>query len=88
MLAVLVRMALASVFGAVLAFGTVLLVGPALPAVGPVGGSWIELMIAAVIGGPAVFVAMLVLRVPEVAALRHRVTGKVARPTERGDSGH
>ena len=87
-LAVLVRMALASVFGAVLAFGTVLLVGPALPAVGPVGGSWIELMIAAVIGGPAVVVAMLVLRVPEVVALRRRVTGKVARPTERGDSGH
>jgi hypothetical protein len=28
-----------------------------------------------------------VLRVPEVAALRHRLTGKVARPTERGDSG-
>jgi len=32
-------------------------------------------------------VAMLALRVPEVAALRRRVTGKMARPTERGDSG-
>ena len=55
-----------------LAFGAVLLVGPALPAVGPVAGSWIELVIAAVIGGPAVVAAMLALRVPEVAALRHR----------------
>lgn len=86
-LGVLVRVAVASVFGAVLAFGVVLLIGPALPAVGPVAGSWIELLIAAVIGGPAVVVAMLALRVPEVAALRRRVTGKMARPTERGDSG-
>ena len=86
-LGVLVRVAVASVFGAALAFGAVLLIGPALPAVGPVAGSWIELMIAAVIGGPAVVVAMLALRVPEVAALRRRVTGKMARPTERGDSG-
>ncbi len=86
-LGVLVRVAVASVFGAVLAFGVVLLIGPALPAVGPVVGSWIELLIAAVIGGPAVVVAMLALRVPEVAALRRRVTGKMARPTERGDSG-
>ena len=67
-LGVLVRVAVASVFGAVLAFGAVLLIGPALPAVGPVAGSWIELMIAAVIGGPAIVVAMLALRVPEVAA--------------------
>ena len=44
-------------------------------------------MIAAVIGGPAIVVAMLALRVPEVAALQRRVTGKMARPTERGDSG-
>ncbi len=86
-LGVLVRVAVASVFGAVLAFGVVLLIGPALPAVGPVAGSWIELLIAAVIGGPAVVVAMLALRVPEVAALWRRVTGKMARPTERGDSG-
>ncbi len=86
-LGVLVRVAVASVFGAVLAFGVVLLIGPALPAVGPVAGSWIELLIATVIGGPAVVVAMLALRVPEVAALRRRVTGKMARPTERGDSG-
>ena len=86
-LGVLVRVAVASVFGAALAFGVVLLIGPALPAVGPVAGSWIELMIATVIGGPAVVVAMLALRVPEVAALRRRVIGKMARPTERGDSG-
>ena len=86
-LGVLVRVAVASVFGAALAFGVVLLIGPALPAVGPVAGSWIELMIAAVIGGPAVGVAMLALRVPEVAALQRRVIGKMARPTERGDSG-
>ena len=86
-LGVLVRVAVASVFGAVLAFGAVLLIGPALPAVGPVAGSWIELLIATVIGGPAIVVAMLALRVPEVAALQRRVIGKVARPTERGDSG-
>jgi putative peptidoglycan lipid II flippase len=86
-LGVLVRVAVASVFGAVLAYGAVLLIGPALPAVGPVAGSWIELMIATVIGGPAIVVAMLALRVPEVAALQRRVIGKMARPTERGDSG-
>jgi putative peptidoglycan lipid II flippase len=86
-LGALARMALASVVGAAVAFGVVLLVGPALPAVGPVAGSWIELVIAAVVGGPVVLAAMSLLRVPEVAALRRRVTGKVARPTERGDSG-
>lgn len=86
-LGALVRMALASVVGAAVAFGVVVLVGPALPLVGPVAGSWIELVIAAVVGGPVVVGAMLLLRIPEVAALRHRVTGKVARPTERGDSG-
>ena len=53
MLGALLRMAVASVVGAGLAFGVVLLVGPALPAVGPVAGSWIELVIAAVIGGPS-----------------------------------
>ena len=37
-LGALLRMAVASVVGAGLAFGVVLLVGPALPAVGPVGG--------------------------------------------------
>jgi len=86
-LGVLVRVTVASIFGAALAFGAVLLIGPTLPAVGPVAGSWIELMIATVIGGPAVLVAMLALRVPEVAALQRRVIGKMARPTERGDSG-
>lgn len=86
-LGVLVRVAVASVFGAAVAFGAVLLIGPVLPAMGPVAGSWVELMIATVIGGPAVGVAMLALRVPEVAALRRRVIGKMARPTERGDSG-
>lgn len=86
-LGVLVRVAVASVIGAALAFGAVLLIGPALPAMGPVAGSWIELMIATVIGGPAVVVAMLALRVPEVAALRRRVIGRMARPTERGGSG-
>jgi putative peptidoglycan lipid II flippase len=86
-LGALLRMAVASVVGAGLAFGVVLLVGPALPAVGPVAGSWIELGIAAVIGGPVVVAVMLALRIPEVAALRRRVTGKVAHPTERGESG-
>jgi hypothetical protein len=86
-LGALARMTLASVVGAAVAFGVVLLVGPALPAVGPVAGAWIELVIAAVVGGPVVLAAMSLLRVPEVAALRQRVTGKVARPTERGDSG-
>jgi putative peptidoglycan lipid II flippase len=83
-LGALVRMAIASVIGAVAAFGVVVLVGPTLPLVGPVLGSWIELVIAAVIGAPVVVAAMLLLRVPEVAALRRRVTGKVARPNRAG----
>ena len=64
----------------------VLLIGPALPAVGPVAGSWIELLIAAVIGGPAVVVAMLALRVPEVAALHRNGMLWAARSGDRGSA--
>jgi putative peptidoglycan lipid II flippase len=82
----LLRTATASVLAGLLTFGALLVVP--LPAdLSPVARAWSVLAIATVVGGPAVVAAMLLFRVPEVAALRRRVTGKVARPTERGDSG-
>jgi putative peptidoglycan lipid II flippase len=87
----LARMTVAAVLAGLLAFGVVLLVAPALPPVGPVAGSWIELVIAAVVGAPAVVGTMLLMRVPELTTLRsqlrRRVGPDVTRPTGRGDSG-
>ena len=66
--------------------GASLLVGPALPAVGPVAGAWLELAIAAVIGVLRVVAVMLVLRLPRVRELRRLVDGSGA-PRRPGQSG-
>jgi putative peptidoglycan lipid II flippase len=78
-LGALARMAAASVVAALAAFGVVLVIAPALPPVGPVTGSWIELAVATVIGVPAAVIAMLVLRVPELGALRERLGRSIHR---------
>jgi putative peptidoglycan lipid II flippase len=85
-LGALSRMTVASVLGALAGFGAVLLVGPVLPAVGPVAGAWIELVIAGVVGVPAVVAAMLLLRVPELAAVRRRLR-RTASPDGGGPQG-
>jgi putative peptidoglycan lipid II flippase len=74
----LARMTVAAVFAGLAAFGVVLLVGPALPALGPVAGSWVELGVAALVGVPVSAVAMMLLRVPELAAVRRGVLGRRA----------
>jgi putative peptidoglycan lipid II flippase len=75
-LGALARMAVASVLGGLVAFGAVLLLGPVLPPIGPVAGSWFELGVAAVVGVPVTLALMLLLRVPELAAVRHRLLGR------------
>jgi putative peptidoglycan lipid II flippase len=81
------RMAVGAVLGGLAAYAAVRVLGLALPAVGPIASSWVELGIAAVVGVPATVVAMLALRVPELAALRRRLRGEMAPPTAHGESG-
>jgi putative peptidoglycan lipid II flippase len=69
----LLRTAVASVLAGLAALGAVLLVRPVLPAVGPFAGAWIDLAVAAAVGIPVAVAAMLVLRVPELAAVRRRL---------------
>jgi putative peptidoglycan lipid II flippase len=72
-LGALVRMTAASVLAALAALGAFWLVGPLLGDVGPVARAWVQLGVAAVVGGPAAVAVMLALRVPELAALRRRL---------------
>ena len=53
-------------------------------AVGPVGRAWAELGVAVVVGLPTTVAAMLLLRVPELAAARRRLRSRATssgRPT-------
>jgi putative peptidoglycan lipid II flippase len=79
-LGALARMAVAAVLAALAALGAVWLLGPLLDGLGPVVRAWVQLGVAAVVGVPAAVVAMLALRVPELAALRRRLPGR-ARST-------
>ena len=75
-LAALARMAVAACLAGLVALAAVRLLDPALDGLGPMARAWSELAVAAVTGGPAVVVAMLALRVPELAAVRRRVLGR------------
>ena len=72
-LGALIRMAVAAVLAALAALGVAWLLGPVLAGAGPVGRAWAELGVAGVVGLPVTVVAMLLLRVPELAALRRRI---------------
>lgn len=78
-LGALLRTLTASVLAALAALAAVLLVRGVLPDLGPVARAWVELGVAALVGVPVAAVAMLVLRVPELAALRARLR-RPARP--------
>jgi putative peptidoglycan lipid II flippase len=71
-LGALARMALAAVLAALAAFGLVALLDPALDGLAAVARAWVELAVAAGVGLPVAVAAMLLLRVPELAALRRR----------------
>ncbi len=71
-LGALARMALAAVLAALAAFGLVTLLDPALDGLAAVARAWVELAVAAGVGLPVAVAAMLLLRVPELAALRRR----------------
>jgi putative peptidoglycan lipid II flippase len=70
------RMTVAAVLAGVVALAAAWLLGSALQRHDPVGRAWAELAVAAIVGGPAVVVAMLVLRVPELTAVRRRLLGR------------
>jgi putative peptidoglycan lipid II flippase len=74
-LGAVVRTAVAAVLAALAALGAVELLGPLLDGLGPVARAWVQLGVAAVVGGPVAVVAMLAVRVPELAALRRRLPG-------------
>jgi putative peptidoglycan lipid II flippase len=82
-LGALIRMGVAAVLAGLAALGVSWLLGPLLEGVGPVGRAWAELGVAAVVGLPAAVAAMLLLRVPELAAVRRRLPGGAAS-TKRG----
>ncbi len=66
------RMALAAVVAALAASGLVALLDPVLDGLAAVVRAWVELAVAAGVGLPVAVAAMLLLRVPELAALRRR----------------
>ena len=72
-LGALLRMLTASALAGLAALAAVLLLRRVLPVLGPVAGSWVELGVAAAVGLPVAGLAMLLLRVPELAALRARL---------------
>ena len=78
-LGALLRVLVASAVAGLAAWGAMLLARRVLPALGPVAGSWVDLGVAALVGLPVAAVAMVVLRVPELAALRGRLR-RSARP--------
>lgn len=78
-LGALLRMLAASGVAGLAALGAVLLVRRFLPVLGPVAGAWADLGVAALVGVPVAALAMVVLRVPELAALRSRLR-RSARP--------
>jgi putative peptidoglycan lipid II flippase len=71
-LGALARMALAAVLAALAASGLVALLDPVLDGLAAVARAWVELAVAAGVGVPVAVAAMLLLRVPELAALRRR----------------
>ena len=75
-LGALLRMAAASVLAALAAQGVFWLVTPLLDGAEPVARAWVELGVAAVVGGPVAVAAMLALRVPELGAVRRRLSGR------------
>ncbi len=77
-LGAVVRMGVAAVLAALAALGAVWLVGPLLDDLGPVARAWVQLGVAAVVGGLVTVVAMLALRVPELAVLRRRLPGRAS----------
>jgi putative peptidoglycan lipid II flippase len=78
-LGALLRVLVASAVAGLAAWGAMLLARRVLPALGPVAGSWVDLGVAALVGLPVAAVAMVVLRVPELAAVRGRLR-RSARP--------
>ena len=75
-LGALLRMAVASVLAALAAQGVFWLVAPVFDGAEPVARAWLELGVAAVVGGPVAVAAMLALRVPELRAVRRRLSGR------------
>ena len=78
MLGALIRMGVAAVLAGLAALGVAWLLGPLLDGAGPVGRAWVELGVATVVGLPVTVAAMLLLRVPELTALRRRLRGRAA----------
>jgi putative peptidoglycan lipid II flippase len=82
-LAAVTRTGVASAVAGLAAWGAVRLLAPVLAPLPPVPAAWLQLAVATLVGAPTVVGAMLVLRVPELAAVRRTV----ARLTGRGERG-
>jgi putative peptidoglycan lipid II flippase len=88
----LLRLTAVSVLAGLVTLGALLvLLAPLPPDLSPVARAWAVLGVATVVGGPVVVLAMMLLRVPELATLRsqlrRRVAPGVTRPTGPGESG-